>query len=196
MKVHAEIERTKKIRFEPGTEFIFLEADQATYTKLLDAMFKMKNDGKDMFERVITRMGGFHNKICMLHTIYCIYSKIGFIQIPAKVGLGGIRSWKRTLKGGDVNEAICLQKTLFEVLVRTKIGYFDIKLSDESSLKLEAYKEDINPDSTWTIISQEILPRIPAAEGNMRWFMDLHIKLVNMMLNISRQNEQGNPQKH
>ena len=92
MKVHAEIERTKKIRFEPGTEFIFLEADQATYTKLLDAMFKMKNDGKDMFERVITRMGGFHNKICMLHTIYCIYSKIGFIQILAKVGLGGIGS--------------------------------------------------------------------------------------------------------
>ena len=31
--------------------------------------------------------------------------------------------------GGDVNKAICLNKTLFVVLVRTKIGYFDIKLS-------------------------------------------------------------------
>ena len=55
---------------------------------------------------------------------------------------------KKNIKGWRCNEAICLQKTLFEVLVRTKIGYFDIKLSDESSLKLEAYKEDINPDST------------------------------------------------
>ena len=78
-------------------------------------------------------MGGFHITICMLCTIYCIYSKTGFVQILAKAGLGGIGSLKRTLKGGDVNEAIRLHKTLIEALVRTKTGYFDIKLSDENS---------------------------------------------------------------
>ena len=50
----------------------------------------------------------------MLHTIYCIYSKIGFAQILAKAALGGVGSLKRTLKGGDVNEEIRLHKTLFE----------------------------------------------------------------------------------
>ena len=120
----------------------------------------------------------------MLRTICCIYSKIGFVQILAKAGLGGIGSLKRTLKGGDVNEAIRLHKTLFESLVQTKIRYFDIKQSDESSLKLGAYKEGINPDSTRTIISQEILLKIPEAEGDIGWFMDLDIELVNMLLNF------------
>ena len=115
--IYAEIERTEKIRVELGTEFIFIEADQAIYTKVLDAMFKMRNDGKDMFERIIPRIGGFHITICMLRTIYCIYSKIGFIQILAKAGLGGIGSLKRTLKGGDLNKAIHLNKTLFEASV-------------------------------------------------------------------------------
>ena len=35
-----------------------------------------------------------------------------------------------------------------EPRLRTKIGYFNTKLSDENNLKLEAYKEGINPDST------------------------------------------------
>ena len=109
--IYAEIERTEKTRVELGTEFIFIEADQAIYTKVLDAMLKMRNDGKDMFERITPRMGGFHITICMLRTIYCIYSKIGFIQILAKAGLQGIGSLKRTLNSGDVNEAIRLHKT-------------------------------------------------------------------------------------
>ena len=51
-------------------------------------------------------MGGFHIAICMLRTIYCVYSKTGFVQILAKAGLGRNGSLKRTLKGADVNEGI------------------------------------------------------------------------------------------
>ena len=58
-------------------------------------------------------MGGFCITICMLHTIYCLYTKTGFAQILAKAVLG-VGSLKRTLKGGDVNEEIHLHKTLFE----------------------------------------------------------------------------------
>ena len=49
----AEIDRTEKICVELGTELIFIEADQAICTKVLDAMFKMRNDDKDIFERII-----------------------------------------------------------------------------------------------------------------------------------------------
>ena len=104
--IYAEMERTEKIRVELGTKFIFIEADQAIYTTVLDAMFEMRNDGENMFERIIPRMGGFHITICILRTRYRIHSKIGFVQILAKAGLGEIGSLKRTLKGGDVNEAI------------------------------------------------------------------------------------------
>ena len=83
---YAEIERTEKIRVELGTEFILIEAHQAIYTKVLDAMLKMRNNGKDAFERITPRMGGFHITICMLRTIYCIYSKIGLVQILAEAG--------------------------------------------------------------------------------------------------------------
>ena len=51
--IYAEIDRTEKICVELGTEFIFIKADQAIYTKVLDAMFKMRNDDKDIFERII-----------------------------------------------------------------------------------------------------------------------------------------------
>ena len=102
----AEIDRKEKIRVELGTEFIFIEDDQAIYTKFLEAMFKMRNDSKYVFERILFRMGEFHIAICMLRTIYCVYSKIGFIQILAKAGLGGIGSLKRALKGADVSEGI------------------------------------------------------------------------------------------
>ena len=66
----------------------------------------MRNDSKYVFRRILFRMGGFHIAICMLRTIYCVYSKTGFVQILAKAGLGRNGSLKRTLKGADVNEGI------------------------------------------------------------------------------------------
>ena len=54
----------------------------------------MRNDGKDVFERIIPRMGGFHITICMLRTIYCIYPKIVFVQTLTTAELGGTGSLK------------------------------------------------------------------------------------------------------
>ena len=67
--IYAEIERSEQIRIELETEFIFIEADQAIYTKVMDAMFKMKDEGRNYMDRIIPRMGGFHITICMLRTI-------------------------------------------------------------------------------------------------------------------------------
>ena len=83
--IYAEIERTEKIRVELGTEFIFIEADQAIYTKVLDAMFKMRNDGKDMFEKIIPRMGGFISQFvcCALYTVFI--QKLGLFKFSLKL---------------------------------------------------------------------------------------------------------------
>ena len=44
--------------------------DQAIYRKLSDAAFKMSEDGRDVFSKLIPRMGGFHIIIYMLKTIF------------------------------------------------------------------------------------------------------------------------------
>ena len=107
--IYAEVIRTERV-VELDINFIFIEADQAIYTKVIDVMFKLNSEGKDIFNRVIPRMGGFHIMICMLRTIYSLYQRSGLVQILSTAGLGGLGTIKKALKGGDVNEAIRLHK--------------------------------------------------------------------------------------
>ena len=48
--IYAFIDRAFKILMELEMEKMFIEADQATYSKLLDAMFKISEDRHDVFE--------------------------------------------------------------------------------------------------------------------------------------------------
>ena len=48
--IYEEIKRTDSIRRELELPFIFLGVDQAIYTKVLDAMFRMKDQGDDHFK--------------------------------------------------------------------------------------------------------------------------------------------------
>ena len=66
--IYAFIDKAFKILTELEMEKMFIEADQAIYSKLLDAMFKMSEDGHDVFSKLIPRMGGFHIIMCMLKT--------------------------------------------------------------------------------------------------------------------------------
>ena len=83
--IYAEIERAEKTRVELGTEFIFIEADQTIYTKVLDAMLKMRNDSKDMFKRMTPRMGGFISQFvcCALYTVFI--PKLGLFKFLLKL---------------------------------------------------------------------------------------------------------------
>ena len=58
---------------------ITLEVDQAIYTKILDAMFRMELDGSMIFDKIIPRMGGFQTVICMLETIFSRFKDSGII---------------------------------------------------------------------------------------------------------------------
>ena len=66
--IYAFIDKAFKILTELEMEKMFIEVDQAIYSKLLDAMFKMSEDGHDVFSKLIPRMGGFHIIMCMLKT--------------------------------------------------------------------------------------------------------------------------------
>ena len=70
MKVISVINRSLDVITELNLKNIILEVDQAIYTKILDAMFRMELDGSMIFDKFIPRMGGFHIVICMLKTIF------------------------------------------------------------------------------------------------------------------------------
>ena len=57
--IYAEIRRTQDIMVELETEFIFIEADQAIYTRVLDIMFALKNKGEDLFKIFDSTYGWF-----------------------------------------------------------------------------------------------------------------------------------------
>ena len=56
-----------------------LEVDQAIYTKISDAKFRMGLDGSMIFDKIIPRLGGFHIVICMLKTIFSRFKDSGII---------------------------------------------------------------------------------------------------------------------
>ena len=68
--IYAIMNRTIDIKNELSLEFIFLEADQAIYTKVLQILFKFQEDDNGYFDEIIVRMGGFHVIICLLKTIF------------------------------------------------------------------------------------------------------------------------------
>ena len=64
------INRSLDVMTELNLKNIILEVDQAIYTKILDAMFRMELDRSVIFDKIIQRMGGFYLVICMLKTIF------------------------------------------------------------------------------------------------------------------------------
>ena len=106
-------------------EKMFIEVDQAIYSKLLDVMFKMSEDGHDVFSKLIPRMGGFHIIMCMLKITFSRFKDSGIIKLFVQSGISGEGTIKHALKGGDVKFGIHLHKLMFEAIIRTKIIFLE-----------------------------------------------------------------------
>ena len=85
--IAAVIRRTENIIEKLETNFIFIEADQAVYTKILYVMLSLKDKVEDLFPTIIPCMGGFHIGICMLRTIYSLFKRCGMLQLLSLAGL-------------------------------------------------------------------------------------------------------------
>ena len=94
--IYAFIDRALKILKELEKEKMFIEADQALYSKRLDAMFKMSEDGHDVFSKLIPKMRGFYIIMCMLKTIFWRFKHSGIIKLFVYFGISGegtIKLW-------------------------------------------------------------------------------------------------------
>ena len=88
-------------------------------------MFKMSEDGHDVFSKLIPRMGGFHIIMCMLKIIFSSFKDSGIIKLFVYSGISGEGTIKHALKGGDVKFGIHLRKLMFEAIIRIKIIFLE-----------------------------------------------------------------------
>ena len=79
--IFAVINRSLDIIKELDIPHLFLEVDQAIYTKVLDVMFRIEFDGKQIFDKIVPRMGGFHVLLCFLGTIFSRFKDSGLYTL-------------------------------------------------------------------------------------------------------------------
>ena len=84
--IFAVINRSLDIIKELDMPHLFLEVDQEIYTKVLDVMFRTEFDGKQIFDKIVPRMGGFHVLLRLLRTMFSRFKDSGLYTLqPTRV---------------------------------------------------------------------------------------------------------------
>ena len=189
--IYAEIERTEQMRMELGLDFIFIEADQAVFTKVIDAMFKMETEGKEVFKTIIPRMGGFHITMCMLKTIFSLFKNCGFVQLLSASGLGGMDTIKKALSGGDVKDVNELNKKLFEATMRYKLEYDNSCIEnlrcseneEQLNSRLDEMANNLDFESVYAAFEYAKETKTIKPIGDMGKLLQIYLDMVDLMLN-------------
>ena len=196
------LKTTDDIMKELELGFIFLEVDQAIYTKVMDVKFQLLyNQAINSFDNVIVRMGGFHVILCLMRCIYSRFRGYGFTELLAQVGtLGGSGTIEKSLKGGDVKSGVRLYKLLFEALYRIKFRYLEkvavIPENEQTSLFLTQIQETrgkLNFDEIQKLTNSPHIQYYQTfIEGDMAHWIDSFLEMVHLLLNIIHFQRTGN----
>ena len=175
-------------------EKMFIEADQALYSKLLDAMIKISEDGHDVFLKLIPRIGGFHLIICLLKTIFSRFKDSGIIKLFAYSGISGEWTIKHALKGGDVTFDIRLHKLMFEAILRTKIIYLEksglFSIDENAFQNIIHLQKDISEEKFQNVC--ESLQTLPKLSSGLSCYLALYLDMVTLLLNTNYTQHTGN----
>ena len=77
--IFSVINRSLGVMTELNLKNIILEVEQTIYTKILDVMFRMELEGSIIFDKIISKMGGFHIVICIMKTM-CLFMCLFFFN--------------------------------------------------------------------------------------------------------------------
>ena len=177
------INRSLDILNELNSKQMFLEVDQAIYTKILDAMFRMEANGDQIFDKIVPRMGGFHILLCVLRTIYSRFKDTGFVQLLVYSGIAGEGTIMHALKGGDVKYAIHLHKLMYEAILRTKFKYHESALPENLTDQLLQFGEDIKSETFHTLI--KAAPSLSSdSSGDMTIWFNLYLDMVDILFDM------------
>lgn len=118
--------RTMQYLTELELDSIFLEVDQAIYNKVLQVLFKFRQEGSTLYDKLIVRMRGFHIIIiCLLRTIYSRFNGSGNVQLLSEAGVGSEGTIKASVNGGNVKQGVRYYKLLYEALLGTKLDVLE-----------------------------------------------------------------------
>ena len=118
------------------------------------------------------------------------------LQLLSLAGLGGLGTAKKALTGGDVKEGINLHKKLHEALLHTKTEYFDVFINkaikeigtgsnNDSDTVLTKLRQEVNRINFENMLLKGKIELLPTSfHGDMVWFMDTYVEMVNMLLNF------------
>ena len=181
--IYSVIGRSLHILDELGIEEMFLEVDQAIYAKVLVVMFRIEADGKEVFSKIVPRMGGFHIILCVLRTIYSRFKDSGIIQWLLYSGIGGEGTITNALNGGNVKHAIFLHKLMYEAIMRSKIRYLctvgKLVIDNDLQETIDSFRDEISKNNFAVLC--ERLHLLPKLKGDMAvWLELLELELVGV----------------
>ncbi len=210
------LNRTVKCMKELQLSYIFLEVDQAIYSKVLQVMFKYNSEGRNDFDNVIVRMGGFHVIICMLRTIHSRFKGSGIVELLSEAGVGAEGTIKSAINGSNVKQGVRYYKLIFEALLRTKLAYQEktterqemVQAQDDSEGAFVIMEDTIEDgtlnqaiDETCKNVTENNVnavifhPEMKAntpIPGDMASWMDSLIEMIDLMLNTIHFQRTGN----
>ena len=191
--IFAFINRVLRIFEELEINQMFLEVDQAIYTKVLDAMFNMEADGINLFSKLVPRIGGFHVLLCMLRTMFARFKDSGIIQWLVYSGIDGEGTISRALSG-DVKHGNYINKLMFEAIMRSKICYLVenglFTINNDLQQRFECLQGNISAETFASVCNEvQLLPKLK--EG-MPLSLELYLDMANLLLNTIYFQRTGN----
>ena len=191
--IFAFINRALRIFEELEINQMFLEVDQAIYTKVLDAMFNMEADGINLFSKLVPRIGGFHVFLCMLRTMFARFKDSGIIQWLVYSGIDGEGTISRALSG-DVKHGNYINKLMFEAIMRSKICYLVenglFTINNDLQQRFECLQGNISAEN-FAGVCNEVQLLTELKEG-MPLSLELYLDMANLLLNTIYFQRTGN----
>ena len=109
----------------------------------------------------------------------------GMVQWLVYCGMGGEGTITAALNGDDVKQGIYLQKLMFEAIMRNKIlstNYVQQNLTNTTICELELLHSDVTEENVSRL--RQTIPPMPSSSGDMSFWMDMYLEVVNLMLNM------------
>ena len=117
----------------------------------------------------------------------------GMVQWFFSCGMGGEGTITTALNGGDVKHGIYLHKPVFEAIMRNKIlstNYVQQNLTNTTICELELLHSDVTEENVSRL--RQTIPPMPSSSGDMSFWMDMYLEMVNLMLNMVHFQRIGN----
>ena len=115
------------------------------------------------------------------------------VQWLVYCSMGGEGTITTALNGGDVTYGIYLRKLIFEAIMRNKIlstNYVQQNLTNTTICELELLHSDVTEENVSRL--RQTIPPMPSSSGDMSFWMDMYLEMVNLMLNMVHFQRIGN----